>query len=68
MARGVGGESPSNVEKFLKGVNYPAKKEDLVQTAKSNGAPSEVMDVIKQLPASQFGGPQDVMKAYGQVK
>lgn len=68
MARGVGGQSPANVEKFLKGVEYPAQKEALVETAEKNGAPSEVMELIKQLPASQFGGPQDVMKAYGQVK
>ncbi len=67
MARGVGGQSPANLEKFLKGVHYPAQKNDLVSTARDNGAPSELMDILRQMPEQQFGGPQDVMKAYGQL-
>jgi hypothetical protein len=66
MARGVGGHSPANVQKYLKGQDYPARKDDLLQTAQHNKAPQEVLDVIKQLPENNFGGPQDVMKAYGE--
>ena len=65
MARGVGGQSPSNVQNFLKGVSYPATKEDLVKAARQNGAPKEVMEVIQGLGERDFGGPQEVMKAYG---
>lgn len=68
MTRGVGGQSPANVQTHLKGVHYPAKKEDLVKTARENGAPKEIMDILKELPSEEFGGPQDVMKAYGQVR
>lgn len=68
MTRGVGGQSPANIQKFLAGVHYPAKKKDLVSKAKSNDAPPEVMEIIEQLPADQFAGPQEVMKAYGEVK
>ncbi len=68
MTRGLGGESPANVQSYLKGISYPAKKDDLVKTAKSNGAPKEVMKVLQQLPGDRYGGPQDVMKAYAQVK
>ncbi len=67
-SRGVGGESPSNVQKYLKGVDYPAKKRDLVETAKKNSAPNEVVQVIQQFPDQEFKGPQDVMKAYGEMK
>ena len=67
MARGVGGESPANVQKYLKGVDYPAKKRDLEQQAQKNDAPKEIMEVIRQFPEQQFNGPQDVMKAYGEV-
>ena len=67
-SRGVGGESPSNVQKYLKGVDYPAKKRDLVETAKKNAAPNEVVQVIQQFPDQEFKGPQDVMKAYGEMK
>jgi hypothetical protein len=68
MTRGVGGDSPAHVQKYLKGVDYPAKKRELVEQAKKNAAPDEVMQVIQKFPDQEFGGPQDVMKAYGQVK
>jgi hypothetical protein len=68
MTRGVGGQSPANVQTYLKGVAYPAKKDDLIQKAQDNDAPDEVLDILQQLPDGEYGGPQDVMKAYGQVK
>ncbi len=68
MTRGVGGQSPANIQKFLAGVDYPADKQALVEQAQNNEAPPEVLDVIKQLPRDEFGGPQDVMKAYGELK
>jgi hypothetical protein len=68
MARGVGGESPSNVQAYLKGVSYPASKDDLVQAARTNGAPKEVMKIIQGFAEDEFGGPQEVMKAYGEER
>ena len=68
MTRGVGGQSPANVQKFLEGIHYPASKDDLIATARKNGAPREVMDIVQNLPRDEFGGPQDVMKAYGEIK
>jgi hypothetical protein len=66
MSRGVGGHSPANVQKFLKGQDYPADKKDLIGTARRNKAPQEVMNLIENLPEDEFGGPQDVMKGYGE--
>lgn len=68
MTRGVGGHSPANVQKYLKGVDYPASKDDLLLAARNNEAPQEVLDTIEDLPAEEFGGPQDVMKAYGELE
>ncbi len=67
MTRGLGGISPANVQNHLKGVHYPARKDDLIATAKRNGAPKEILDIVKGLPEEEFGGPQDVMKAYGEL-
>ena len=65
MARGVGGRSPSNIMTHLKGIHFPARKSDLLSQARNNNAPSEVLDQLNQLGDDQeFGGPQDVMKAY----
>jgi hypothetical protein len=67
MTRGVGGESPANLQKYLNGVDYPTDRKGLVQKAKQNDAPKEVIDAIEELPSDKFGGPQDVMKAYGET-
>jgi hypothetical protein len=68
MARGVGGVSPSNVQSYLVGVDYPAKKQDLLAAAKRNSAPKEIVEIIQGLEAEDFGGPQEVMKAYGRER
>ncbi|MAL97323.1 DUF2795 domain-containing protein [Hydrocarboniclastica marina] len=67
MTRGVGGESPANLQKYLNGVDYPASRQALAKRAKDNDAPDEVVEAIENLPSDEFGGPQDVMKAYGQT-
>ncbi|HEU4580626.1 MAG TPA: DUF2795 domain-containing protein [Polyangiaceae bacterium] len=68
MARGVGGQSPSNVQSYLSGVSYPASKDDLLAAAKRNGASGEVLEILRGFEDSEFGGPQDVMKAYGRER
>lgn len=68
MTRGVGGESPANVTTYLKGIDYPANKEQLVQQAQKNGAESAVMDVLNNMPDQEYGNMADVMKGYGEVK
>lgn len=67
MTRGVGGESPSNIQKYLHGVDYPADKQGLIKKAKQNDAPDDVINTLEDMPGDDFGGPQDVMKAYGQT-
>jgi Protein of unknown function (DUF2795) len=68
MSHSAGGDSPANVQKYLKGIDYPAKKQQLVETAKKNGAPQEVVQVIQQIPNQEFNGPQDVVKAFGDMR
>ena len=68
MTRGLGGNSPANVQKYLSGVEYPAEKQDLIEAARRNDAPDEVMQTIRKLPEDNYGGPQDVMKGYGEIE
>lgn len=60
--------SPIQLQKHLKGTNYPASKNDLVQRAQDNKASPEIVEKIRQLPADQFGSPKDVMKALGRTE
>lgn len=67
MTRGVGGESPANVATYLKGIDYPANKQDLLQYARQNGAEQDVVDVLERMPEQQYGNMADVMKGYGEA-
>jgi Protein of unknown function (DUF2795) len=61
--------SPIEVEKYLKGEDYPAKKEELVRHAQEQGAPSEVLQALKKLPEQKmFQKPTDVVKAISEMK
>ncbi|HEX2909989.1 MAG TPA: DUF2795 domain-containing protein [Chloroflexia bacterium] len=60
--------NPIQVQKFLKGMDYPAKKDDIVKKAKQEGADENVMSVLEQLKEKEFQTPADVSKAIGQVE
>lgn len=55
-----------DMQKALKGVDYPADKQTLVETARSNGASEDVMSALDALPDQQFQTPAEVSKAVGQ--
>ena len=61
------GVPPNKIQQYLKGLSYPATKDDLVQQARDNEAPRPVMNVIQRFADCDYGGPQDVMKAFGDV-
>lgn len=59
--------SAAELEKYLKGVDYPCSKDDLLKKARANGAPDEVIDMINSLTETSFNSPIDVSKAFGQT-
>ena len=56
------------IQESLKGMDYPADKNELKQQAEQNNASQEVMDAIENLPSKKFNSPVDVQKAWGQEK
>jgi len=65
MGKCMAGINPIQLEKFLKGVNYPASKNELIKRAEQNGADENVRSSLEQLPDQQFDSPTDVSKAVG---
>ncbi len=58
--------SPVEIQKFLKGVDFPASKQDLIQHAEDNSAPEEMLQFLgTTLPDKQYESPADVSKAIG---
>ena len=68
MTRGVGGRSPANIARSLKGIHFPVGKRDLVEHAKMNGAPSEVTRAIEAMPEQRYETMADVMKGFKQAE
>ena len=60
--------SAAELQMYLKGINYPADKQKLVQTARSNGATQQVMEFIDRLPSQQYKSPIEVEKAFSGIK
>lgn len=56
-------QNPSNIQNYLSGVNYPAKKNDLIQTARRNNAPNDVIQQLESMPDQRFEQPTEVQEA-----
>ena len=56
--------NPIQIQKYLKGVDYPADKQTLIDTARQQGADESVCASLDQLPDEQFQTPADVSAAF----
>jgi len=59
--------NPIQVEKFLKGMDYPVSKPDLIKYAQQHGADQNAMSALQQLPNRTFDSPTAVSKAIGEM-
>lgn len=57
--------APIQVQKYLKGMNYPASKEELIKQAQKNQATDDVISMLGQIKTNKFNTPADVSKALG---
>ena len=55
--------NPIQLQKYLKGIDYPADRDELAQTAESNGAPPEIVDALRSADKDTFDGPTAVQQA-----
>ena len=52
------------VERYLKGIEFPIRKEELVSRLEANGVPGAVVSQVrKRLPEGEYRGPKDVIDA-----
>jgi hypothetical protein len=64
MERLAGGKSDVNVMHYLQGIQFPAKKDDIVHAARKSGAPTDVIGALGQLPANEFANERELIDAY----
>ncbi|GAB1540395.1 DUF2795 domain-containing protein [Scytonema sp. NUACC21] len=59
--------NPIQLQKHLKGVDYPVKKEQLIKHAQQNGADDNAISVLQQIPDKDYQAPTDVSEAVGDI-
>ena len=64
MDRLFDAKTTEDVRRFLRGVQFPAKKDDLVHAARRNGAPDDIVACLERLPAHEFKDEQMLFDAY----
>ncbi|GFO63778.1 DUF2795 domain-containing protein [Geomonas paludis] len=64
MATRGTGHSPANVTKHLKGIDFPAEKQDLLKHAQHMKAEKVVLDEIQKMEDREYGNMADVMKSF----
>jgi Protein of unknown function (DUF2795) len=55
--------NPIEVQKHLKGISYPATRDDVVATAEDNGADEDLLAQLRGLSRNEYSGPDEVMEA-----
>ena len=60
--------SAAQIQLYLKGIDYPASKTALIDTAKLNNAPQNVMSFLNRLPSKTYSRANEVEVEFGKLK
>jgi hypothetical protein len=50
-------------QKYVDGIQWPASKDTVLEAVESNGAPDDVVRVIREMDKERFTGPNEVHNA-----
>ncbi|MBY4898560.1 DUF2795 domain-containing protein [Cupriavidus sp. AU9028] len=59
--------SPIDVQKSLKGLDFPASKDDIVSKARDGGASEDILAELEQIPEREYETPADISKELGKL-
>jgi hypothetical protein len=60
--------NPIQLQKHLKGVDYPANKQQLIERAQQQGADENAISVLQQIPDREYQAPTDVSEAVSDIE
>ncbi|MGN9839315.1 DUF2795 domain-containing protein [Nonomuraea sp. H19] len=55
--------NPIDLQKHLSGVDYPARKNDLIKAAREHGASEDIVKALETMPDREYDGPNAVSQA-----
>jgi hypothetical protein len=61
MASNLMGGSSNKIQEILKGINFPASKQDIINKAKEAKADDKIVSMLGKLKDMKFQSPTDVM-------
>lgn len=64
----MAGMTPEAVYNYLNGMNYPARKQQLIEHAKNNNAGPDVIEALKTLPDKEFKSQDDLIRIGSQMR
>lgn len=59
--------NPLKIQHYLRGVDYPVGRQELVDKAKENDAPEDVLSVLEHIVDREYITPAEVTKAAARV-
>ncbi|MGZ7119991.1 MAG: DUF2795 domain-containing protein [Methanobacterium sp.] len=59
---------PAQIGPFIKDINFPADKKEIIQHAKNENAKHDVIDTLEKLPNQEFKSTQELKKILGFIE
>lgn len=59
---------PAQIGPFIKDINFPVNKKDVIQHAKNSNANPEVIATLENLPNQKFNSSQELKKILGNIQ
>lgn len=60
--------NPIQLQKYLAGIDYPADRRTLIETARRHGADDNAIRTLESLRREKFNSPNDVSEAVGELR
>lgn len=60
--------STGDILQYLRGIRFPIRKGGLLDRARDNKAPQEIMDVLDKLPEQVYRSTADINMAVGDIE
>lgn len=64
----MAGMTPEAVYNYLNGMHYPARKPELIEHAKNNGAARDVIEALETLPDKEYKSQDDLIRVGSQLR
>ena len=68
MARGIGENPARSPAAQLQALEYPATRDEIVQTAADNDAPVEVINFLKSLPKPRYDSYEEALRDFAEAE